>query len=136
MGESNHICITCNKIIYGSEPRIIRNEVHICSNCIIDLIPDIYRLKGAGGIQHLLFRHCLESEWNRTKRISLRRYKELFQRLLHKYNFTCVNCGCKDKSKLTIDHIKPVARGGTDKEVNLQILCKSCNSKKGAKYNA
>ncbi len=136
MADENHICVTCNNIIYDGEPRIIKNESHICSNCVIELIPDIYRMGGCGGIQHLLFRDCLESEWNRTRRISLRRYRGLLERLLHKYNFSCVNCGCKDKAKLTIDHIKPVAKGGTDKENNLQILCKSCNSKKGAKYNA
>jgi len=136
MLDDKTYCVICDCAIRSNEPRVVKNENHICSKCIIDLIPDIYRLTGTGGIQHILFCDCIGSEWNRTRRISLRRYKDLFQRLLHKYNFSCVNCGCKDKSKLTIDHIKPVAKGGTDKESNLQILCKSCNSKKGAKYNA
>ena len=41
----------------------------------------------------------------------------------------CKHCGCSDN--LTIDHIHPVAHGGTDELENLQVLCRSCNSKKG-----
>ena len=31
-----------------------------------------------------------------------------------------------------IDHIEPVAHGGTDELSNLQVLCRSCNQTKGA----
>jgi 5-methylcytosine-specific restriction endonuclease McrA len=34
----------------------------------------------------------------------------------------------------TIDHIKPVARGGTDKPFNLQLAHKSCNGRKADAY--
>lgn len=40
---------------------------------------------------------------------------------------------CLSTSKLTIDHIKPISRGGTNIPENLQILCGSCNSTKGAR---
>lgn len=46
--------------------------------------------------------------------------------------FKCVRCGCSD---LTIDHIIPIAKGGTNEDNNLQTLCRSCNSKKGTKDN-
>lgn len=52
-------------------------------------------------------------------------------KILKKYNYKCVHCGSKDN--LTIDHIKPYIKGGEDKEKNLQVLCRSCNSKKGTK---
>lgn len=129
-------CIFCkNRILYNEsgEPHIVFNGLRICSVCAFKLVPEIYHLGGCGGFQHLLFRSCLESEFNRTKRISLKRYKGLFNKLLHKYNFQCNKCGCNDKKKLTIDHIKPFSKGGTDNFNNLQILCKSCNSRKGAK---
>lgn len=42
----------------------------------------------------------------------------------------CVRCS--RTSSLTIDHILPVAKNGTDEPENLQTLCRSCNSKKGA----
>lgn len=44
-------------------------------------------------------------------------------------------CGmCSSVSDLTIDHIKPLSLGGTNELNNLQILCRSCNASKGARY--
>ncbi|NBP60230.1 MAG: HNH endonuclease [Candidatus Fonsibacter lacus] len=50
----------------------------------------------------------------------LRIYKELGQ--------SCVVC--KTTKDITIDHIVPISKGGTNNQENLQILCRSCNSKK------
>ncbi len=44
----------------------------------------------------------------------------------------CVHCGSREK--LTIDHIVPVAQGGTDRKDNLQALCRSCNAKKRDRF--
>lgn len=41
----------------------------------------------------------------------------------------CLHCGATED--LTIDHIVPRVRGGTNDPENLQVLCRSCNSKKG-----
>lgn len=43
----------------------------------------------------------------------------------------CLCCG--STRKLTIDHVIPLARGGRNVLENLQLLCKSCNSRKGTK---
>lgn len=40
---------------------------------------------------------------------------------------------CKSRLDLTADHIVPVARGGTNDKGNLQVLCRVCNSRKGAR---
>lgn len=52
-----------------------------------------------------------------------------------KYKYSCAICGSKEN--LTIDHIKSVYRCWKEKDIhrvnsldNLQVLCRSCNSKK------
>lgn len=44
-------------------------------------------------------------------------------------NFRCVLCGATDD--LTVDHIVPLALGGTNDLDNLHTLCRSCNCRKG-----
>lgn len=44
----------------------------------------------------------------------------------------CEKCGAKDN--LSVDHRKPLARGGHNRIDNLQLLCRKCNSKKGDRY--
>lgn len=43
----------------------------------------------------------------------------------------CLHCGALDG--LSLDHIHPYSLGGSDTIDNLQTLCRSCNSKKGAR---
>ena len=127
-------CILCEARIYNEEngdPYLSFMGKSICTSCAIDMIEPIYRIYGTGGIQHLAFTDCLKSGYNRKKRQSIRNYKSVLKKLLHKYNFKCVHC--QTKENLTIDHKIPVSKGGSDNIRNLQILCKSCNSKKGAK---
>ena len=42
----------------------------------------------------------------------------------------CVDCS--SQLKLEFDHIIPVAMGGSDTARNLQLLCETCNRRKGA----
>lgn len=43
----------------------------------------------------------------------------------------CASCGTKEK--ISLDHIVPISLGGPHSQENVQPLCGSCNSSKGAK---
>lgn len=51
--------------------------------------------------------------------------------LKRKHGFRCLACG--SHKDITRDHVKPIKLGGTDHIDNIQPLCRSCNSSKGAK---
>lgn len=53
--------------------------------------------------------------------------------LLYRYGNRCLCCKSKDV-KLTLDHVIPIALGGTHTIDNAQPLCASCNSRKGARH--
>jgi hypothetical protein len=46
-------------------------------------------------------------------------------------NFTCKECG--SRRDLSVDHIIAESKGGTLDLINLRTLCRSCNSRKGAR---
>lgn len=51
--------------------------------------------------------------------------------VMERDHYECVECGEVDG--LTLDHIWPYSRGGEDSLENLRVLCRSCNSAKGAR---
>jgi len=56
--------------------------------------------------------------------------KHFFKNLIKKQK-SCVFCGATER--LSVDHIIPLVKGGRNNLSNMQILCISCNSKKGSK---
>lgn len=49
-------------------------------------------------------------------------------------NYRCVECGATNKqTRLHVDHIVPVAQGGSDELDNLQTLCEECNLAKSSR---
>jgi len=63
-----------------------------------------------------------------------------------KYSYCCALCGISEEklaykwrktnfTKLTEDHIMPIAGGGTNYIKNIQPLCISCNAKKKDQKN-
>jgi 5-methylcytosine-specific restriction endonuclease McrA len=68
-----------------------------------------YRSKGAAG-------EFSEQEWLDVKK---------------KYNYTCLMCNEKEPTiRLTVDHVIPLSKGGSNFISNIQPLCFCCNSKK------
>jgi len=54
--------------------------------------------------------------------------------LIERDGYKCAHCG--KEHGLTIDHIIPLSRGGTNDLDNFQLLCPSCNAKKGSKLES
>ena len=63
-------------------------------------------------------------EWNRLR-------IEVSPIVYMRDGFRCRSCGAT--TDLTVDHIVPLVRGGTNELRNLQTLCRSCNSRKGGR---
>ena len=54
--------------------------------------------------------------------------------ILHLQRYMCANCECDISESYHIDHIMPLALGGTNERTNIQCLCPSCNLRKGSKH--
>lgn len=67
---------------------------------------------------------ALRTQWD-----AMRRY--VARRVYGRDGHRCRICG--STVNLTVDHIIPLARGGTNDLDNLQTLCRSCNSRKGVR---
>lgn len=48
------------------------------------------------------------------------------------WDYKCAYCG--NDENLTLDHITPRSKGGTDRVTNLVCACDSCNKSKGHQY--
>ena len=55
--------------------------------------------------------------------------KSVRQRVLIRDEYRCVKCS--SQKDLQFDHIVAVAKGGSNEEGNVQLLCKRCNQMKG-----
>ena len=66
---------------------------------------------------------------NKTPRINIPKAVKTY--VLERDLFQCQNCGKKNaEARLNIDHIIPLATGGSNDISNLQVLCSQCNQKK------
>lgn len=54
--------------------------------------------------------------------------RDIRQRVYQRYGGCCAECG--SKQYIEYDHIIPVAKGGSNSEQNVQLLCRACNLKK------
>lgn len=64
------------------------------------------------------------------------KYRQIWSRarkrraLVRDYGEKCLRCG--SSKELTLDHIMPQSAGGSGALTNLQLLCPTCNRRKGA----
>ena len=75
------------------------------------------------------------------KRYSPKKYEDMKEQVFNKpkyrvdNNYICAHCGKKSPHRglFQIDHITPMSKGGKTVSDNLQLLCRTCNMKKGNK---
>jgi hypothetical protein len=51
------------------------------------------------------------------------------QSIKEEWDYQCAYCGSEEN--LTLDHITPRSKGGTDRVTNVLCACKECNTSKG-----
>lgn len=89
---------------------------------------------------NLICRNCAFAERARIRNNNKRKrnkrnptgkiYFSEWMRVLKHHNFSCADCGRKNRKVLTIDHIIPLAVGGNNEYSNIQPLCVSCHEVK------
>jgi 5-methylcytosine-specific restriction endonuclease McrA len=86
-----------------------------------------YRKTEKGKYMQRMYVHQRRLIVESLEKVDYNLLKEKFDKLGNK----CVVCGSCEN--LTIDHIIPITKGGTNDICNLQPMCKSCNSAKNNK---
>ena len=110
-------CKRCKKIFSVPKNKVKRKK-YCSKKCM--LVPEAEQI--------LTRRHNSKIRKYRIKNIIGSYRKVEWEKLKKKNKYTCLCCGQKEpKIKLTIDHIIPVSRGGTNYINNLQPLCSKCN---------
>lgn len=80
----------------------------------------IYEAAVGKANQTIIDRHASKS----TRHIP----RDVRQRVWQRYGGQCAECG--SDQYLEYDHIVPVAKGGSNSDANVQLLCRGCNGKK------
>jgi len=90
----------------------------------------------AYAIQNPLQRRAAESLRRARKKNSNGQYTAADVAKIHfLQKYKCACCGIETKNKFHVDHIMPLARGGSNDPLNLQILCPTCNQQKSSKHS-
>lgn len=119
-------CRVCEKIISpeSSETKSVRRKQHYANN----------RDKELQGVKSWV-------ESNRQAKYSCNRRRDQnklsmsplrqqdWDEVLKEQGDVCLVCRSPE---ITVDHICPISKGGNNSKDNLQPLCRSCNSSKGA----
>ena len=64
-------------------------------------------------------------------------YRKLRERAIREHPW-CLVCGHRGSADnpLTADHVVPLVAGGSNSLKNMQVMCRACNSRKGARLSS
>ena len=112
---------------YGGEPLSWENWINRNRSSYYPSQPYMQSCSAIYPIPTILLTTC---KWiHQTKAKPNLRY------LYKRYRGRCQICGDKfDMKKMTIEHIYPKSKGGTNESHNVTLTCQPCNSKKAAIY--
>lgn len=107
-------CVVCNTVFVA--------QFKTCNTCSKDCRQQLARIERKGRYKHLKDNNLFD------RSVTL---KNVFD----KYNGVCQGCGKKltfesdvvGDDYPSIDHIKPISKGGTHEWNNVQLLCRKCN---------
>lgn len=82
--------------------------------------------------------HSVNGLYSRPSVVRVREYVKLpykkvpwsKRNVLRRDHYICQYCGRGVESKLTVDHVMPASRGGSNDWTNVVAACKHCNNKK------
>lgn len=135
-----HICLSCDKEVKSLAYQ--RNRVEILES-LKNRSPEE---KKAHSLRVQIYKNSKPTQYKNTKRNS---EKKRVQRLveqsdgtltkevlanLYKQAISCPDCNRMFSGlvKKSLDHIKPISKGGLHSESNVRICCLACNIRKGA----
>ena len=101
-------------------------------SCSEHASPD-HRQRALAAINELRYTQARKDHLKRRRHYFQQVRQERILALIERDGLACAECGTVEK--LTVDHIIPISKGGTDDLDNLRLLCRSCNSSKGDKID-
>lgn len=137
--ETRLILSLIDSVSFNETPQILSDHDYIVAEkllsrrrSVVDISQDTYLMISNCMIATISDKRAVESYHSRrcasNRHISKRSVRK---RIFERDGYKCKECKAVDN--LSIDHIIPVSKFGTDDDSNLQLLCRSCNSSKGAK---
>lgn len=131
------VCLVCSKTFRPRSKKPNRYCSQACSAIGRRKTADEKRIRLRDYIRAWRRRHPLMVRLQKNRRRAVERgapgylSAREWRSVKRKYGNRCAIC--RGKRKLTIDHIRPLSRGGTNYPDNIQPLCGPCNSRKHAK---
>ena len=107
-----------------------RTEVELW-NSLLDLCADIKLINQDAWSQKIVSIENLDLGFIKLPKPTNSKYRKHQEFVFKRDAWQCVYCGSTED--LTLDHVIPQSRGGSDKAENLVTCCFSCNSSKGAR---